>query len=78
MNVDPEKRFNIDEIKKHSWFSNRNYKLEKGIVIGRDKIKIEKRTLEHCIQKLKEEENLTEEIIIKYLERNDCNNITST
>lgn len=78
MNVDPEKRFNVEQIKNHSWFANRNYRLERGIIIGKDKIKIDRGIIEHCIDKLKEEENLTAEKMIKHLERNDCNNITTT
>ena len=78
MNVDPEKRFNVEQIKNHTWFVNRNYKLEKGIMIGKEKIKIDRSIIEHCVEKLKEEENLNEENIIRHLERNDCNNLTTT
>lgn len=78
MNVDPEKRFNVEQIKNHTWFANRNYKLEKGIMIGKDKIQIDRKIIEHCIEILKDEENLNEEKIIKYLEKNYCNHVTTT
>lgn len=78
MNVDPEKRFNIEQIKNHSWLTYRNYKLNEGIMIGKDKIRIERNIIEHSIQILKDEENLNEEKIIKYLEKNYCNHITTT
>ncbi len=78
MNVDPERRFNIEQIRNHSWFANKNYKLEKGVIIGGDRNKIDKDIISMCLQKLKEDKDLTEEILIKYLERNDCNHATAT
>ena len=78
MNVDPEKRFNVEQIKNHNWFSKRSFKLDKGIFIGKDQIKIDRNIIDYCIQGLKAEQNLTEEKILKHLESNDCNNITTT
>jgi 5'-AMP-activated protein kinase catalytic alpha subunit len=77
MNVDPEKRFNIEQIKNHSWFAKRNIKLDKGIMIGKEKIQINMNIIEECLEKLKDGENLTAEKIVKHLEKNDCNSLTT-
>ena len=41
LNTDPEKRFNIEDIRGHSFTKSVNLHLQKGIMIGYDKVPID-------------------------------------
>jgi len=60
LNVNPEKRYTIDEIRKHPWMALNgfNKKKNKGIVVGCNKITIDNKIL-NCLSDLNVEVDKT-------------------
>ncbi|CAD8060418.1 unnamed protein product [Paramecium sonneborni] len=73
LNVDPQKRFAITDIRKHSWFSFYNQKIPTGLIVGQHKIPIDPEILKQMIQY-----GFSCEYAEKCIETNRHNNVTTT
>ena len=73
LNTDPNKRFSIENIKKHSWYNIRTYKDSEGTIVGVDKIPVDV-TIAKSLRKYGYGANN----VIRYLQQNRHNQPTTT
>ena len=73
--VDLTKRFNLSQIKQHSWFKNVNQPLDEGIFIGMNEIKIERSIVDKSFLILT---NVSKDEIENSVKNNNHNDITTT
>ncbi|CAG9312199.1 unnamed protein product [Blepharisma stoltei] len=73
LNVDPENRYNIDQVKQHPWYRMARQEIPIGIIIGFDRILIDDEMLESLNQF---GFNISQ--ARKYIESNKHNNLTTT
>ena len=45
LNVDPDQRFNIEEIKNHEWFNQKKQEINSGILVGYQNITVDNNIL---------------------------------
>jgi 5'-AMP-activated protein kinase catalytic alpha subunit len=79
LHTNAQKRINIEEIRDHPWYKKRQFSLniDKGYILGVDKINFDEQIIDQILLILKEE-SLTKEKILKLLNKNSHNNITTT
>lgn len=73
LNIDPELRFTIDQIKQHPWFRITRVDIKTGIMIGFDRVLVDEDVLSQLSQF---GFNTTQ--AKKYIENNKHNNLTTT
>ncbi|CAD8067257.1 unnamed protein product [Paramecium primaurelia] len=75
LNINPEKRFNLDQIRSHPWFKlyRRSHPIPPGIIIGYHRIPIDN----NIVQQLKER-GFNEDYIKICLDANKQNNVTTS
>lgn len=73
LNVNPEKRFTIDQIREHRWYKQNEDLRYNGIVVGTDQIPVHESLLDQLI-----ELGFDGEYSLKCIEANKHNNITAT
>ena len=77
MNVDPEKRYNVEQIKNHPWFNKISLNTDKGYIIGKDEILFDIDIIEK-IKNILKDQDLSTEKILRNLRKNSHNNTTTT
>ena len=79
LQVNPDKRITIEEIKKHSWFNNENNILYKGIDLTVETFPYNEKLIEYVITKYyKNDRNITSNNFIIMLKYHACNQYTTT
>lgn len=73
LNIDPDRRFSIEQIKRSKWFGNYTQELAKGIIVGEDPIPIDEQVLAQLGQ-----HNLNIESARKSIESNTHNQLTTS
>lgn len=77
MNVDPEKRYNVEQIKNHPLFNKISLNTDKGYIIGKDEILFDIEIIEK-IKNILKDQDLSTEKILRNLRKNSHNNTTTT
>ncbi|CAD8151667.1 unnamed protein product [Paramecium octaurelia] len=75
LNINPEKRFNLEQIKSHPWFKlfRRSHSIPPGIIIGYHRIPIDNNIVQHL-----KELGFDEEYVKICLDANKQNNVTTS
>ena len=79
LQVDPNKRIRIEEIKKHPWFNMEKNPIYKGINISKEKFPCNREVVQFILDNFfKNEKNINCDEIIDMVETHACNKYTST
>jgi 5'-AMP-activated protein kinase catalytic alpha subunit len=73
LNTDPEKRFSIDQVRRHRWFNQHKQEIHKGILVGYDEIPVDSYILSQV-----EHHGIDKENARKALEANAHDNATTS
>ncbi|CAK82168.1 unnamed protein product (macronuclear) [Paramecium tetraurelia] len=73
LNVDPQKRYTIADIRKHNWFSFYNQKIPSGLIVGQHRIPIDPEIVKQMISL-----GISSEYAEKCIETNRHNHVTTT
>ena len=76
--VDPNKRINISDIKKHPWFNIDKCILYQGIVLKEKKINVDVKSVSDIKKFFFKDEEINEDEICDMVKNNNCNKYTST
>jgi 5'-AMP-activated protein kinase catalytic alpha subunit len=74
LNTDPDKRFGVDAIRRHSWCRANSQRVLSGIIIGYETIPID----DNILQRMEQEFVIDQATAIRCLEANNHNHITTT
>ena len=79
LQVEPEKRIGIKEIKEHPWFNMEKNPIYRGINISKEKFPCNMNAINFIYDNFfKEEKDITIDKIVKMVETHACNKYTST
>ena len=79
LQVDPDKRIGIEEIKKHPWFNMEKNPIYKGINISKEKFPCNKEVVRFILDNyFKNEKDINFDLIVNMVETHACNKYTST
>lgn len=73
LNVDPEKRYTIEQIRAHRWYKQHEDIHYHGIIVGSDQIPVDEKLLNKCI-----ELGYEGDYALKWIEANKHNSVTAT
>jgi len=73
LNVDPEKRYTIDQIRQHEWYKQNEDIKYSGIIVGSDQIPVDERLLNKWLELGHEGD-----YALKWIEANKHNSVTAT
>ena len=79
LQVNPDKRINIEEIKKHVWFNIENNIMYKGIDLTVETFPYNEKLIDYVITKFyKDDKSITSDNFIKMIQYHACNQYTTT
>lgn len=78
LHIDPEKRYDINNIMNHQWCQMGRPKLDRGILVGTDKMPIDIELVKNIKEHYYRDKNITLEQLVNNIEKNYHNNITTT
>ncbi len=76
--VEPNKRINISDIKKHPWFNIDKCILYEGIILKEKKINVDVKSISDIKKFFFKDEDINEDNICEMVKNNNCNKYTST